>query len=122
MSDWKEYERQVAAFITDSFSSDEMTVCVNASIKGMLSDLYRQVDVLIDVRFSPDVSRRIIVDAKKHSRKVTIGDVEKFEGMMADCSAGHGFLVCPSGFTEGAYRRAQDNMSLSLMCKSFDLI
>lgn len=115
MNDWKGYERQVAEFIADTFSSDEMTVNANALIEGRLSGQLRQVDVLIDARFSPDVSRRIIVDAKKHSRKISIGDVEKFEGMMRDCRAEHGFLVCSSGFTEGACRRAQENITLHLL-------
>lgn len=71
--------------------------------------------MLIDARWGDDLSRRIIVDAKLRKKKLDIKDIESFEGMMRDCGAGHGILVCPSGWSEGARRRAQDTITISLM-------
>jgi len=113
--DWKQYERLVSFFCSDEFSDNKTTVLANAKITGAISGESRQVDVLIDKRFSPDISRRIIVDAKRHSRKIDITEVERFEGMMRDCRAEYGFLVCPVGYTKGAQKRAQSNITLKLL-------
>ena len=114
-ADWKQYERFVSALCANEHSDEHTTVVSNAKITGAISGILRQVDVLIDKRFSSNVSRRIIVDAKRYSRKVNIADVERFESMMRDCRAEHGFLVCPEGYTQGALRRAQDNITLKLL-------
>lgn len=118
MSNWKKYERLVSAFCTDKYSNEDTTVTANAKILGTISGEQRQVDVLIDKRFSLDIKRRIIIDAKNYSRKVDISEVERFESMMKDCRAEYGFLVCPEGFTRGAQRRAQKKITLKLLTLS----
>jgi hypothetical protein len=75
---------------------------------GAITGIKRQVDVLIDARVAEDVLRRVIVDAKFRRRKIDVTDVEAFEGMMKDCRAQRGLLVCSNGFTEAALRRAQE--------------
>lgn len=114
MDNWKRYERYVAYLCSEEFQSDELTVIPNAKITG-LSDTPRQIDVLIDTRFDADRSRRIIVDAKRYSRPIDIKDVETFHGMMIDCSASQGILVCPSGYTKAAKRRAQNYINLRIL-------
>ena len=92
-----------------------MSITPNARIIGRKSLKPRQIDVLIDARWSDDLSRRIIIDAKLHKSKLDIKDVESFEGMMSDCEAEHGILVCQSGWSEGAQRRAQDAITIRLL-------
>lgn len=101
---WRIYERLVAAFEAENVGV-EMTITPNARVRGDISQQERQIDVLIEARWGDDI-RRIIVDAKLHRAKLDIKDVESFEGMMKDCRAKRGILVCPNGWTDGARRRA----------------
>jgi hypothetical protein len=111
---WKTYERLVAGWCSEWYSSTDISVTPNAKIIGKISGVYRQVDVLIDTRFESCTNRRIIVDAKRTHRKIDIKDIEEFEGMMRDCSATHGILVCINGYTDGAKRRSQDLITLTI--------
>jgi hypothetical protein len=111
---WKLYERLIALLESEN-SSGEVTVVPNAKLKGVISGIDRQIDVLIDSRVEEDVSRRIIVDAKLYSRKINIKDVEEFEGMMRDCRAQRGVLVCPHGYSDAALRRAQRAITIKLV-------
>lgn len=111
---WHLYERLVAAFETENTGID-VTITPNARIVGRISQIPRQVDVLIDARWGDDISRRIVVDAKLRKTKLDIKDIESFEGMMKDCGAERGILFCPSGWTEGARRRAQDAITIKLL-------
>jgi restriction endonuclease len=93
----------------------EYCVTPNARVTGQITRRRRQIDVLIELRHDSDNSRRIIVDAKKHRRRITVNDVEAFEGLMKDVGATHGFLVCPHGHTQTAERRAQSAISIRLV-------
>lgn len=110
---WKIYERIVAVLEAENAWCD-MSATLNAPVMGVISGVERQVDLLLDARWSDDLSRRMIVDAKRYNRKINVKDVESFEGMMRDCQAHHGFLVCPRGWSEGALRRAQDAITIKL--------
>ncbi|WP_309894759.1 restriction endonuclease [Archangium sp.] len=111
---WRVYERLVALLQSDK-ASDEITVVPNAHLIGAITGIKRQVDVLIDARVAEDVSRRVIVDAKFRKRKIDVKDVEAFEGMMKDCRAQRGIIVCANGFTQAAHRRAQRSITISLV-------
>jgi hypothetical protein len=115
MEDWRKYERLIAGLISEEFSANDMTVVPNAKLIGKLSGCQRQIDVLIDKRFEGGRNRRIIVDAKKYSRPIHIKDVESFEGMLRDCTASKGILVCPNGYSDAAKRRAQDLINIRLV-------
>lgn len=112
--DWELYERMVARMIADQLST-EYCVTPNARVVGKVSRRKRQIDVLIDFRHDSDNSRRIVVDAKKRTRKIDVKIVEEFRGMMEDVGATHGYLVCPSGHTKAAERRAQSAVSIRLV-------
>lgn len=112
--DWRTYERFVANLMSDEASAN-LTVIPNAKLTGAISGTERQIDVLIDARLQEDVSRRIIVDAKFRRRKIDIKEVESFEGMMRDCRAQYGILVCPNGYSPAALQRAQDYISIRLV-------
>ena len=125
MTDWRLYERFVAALMSEQHASDDITVIPNAKIIGAISGVQRQIDVLIDAKWDDEISRRIIVDAKRYKKKVDVKDVETFEGMMRDCRAQHGVLVCPNGFSKAAKKRAQDAITIKLLpledVETFDL-
>jgi len=111
---WEVYERLVARMIADQLETD-LCVTPNAHIVGRITGVRRQIDVLVDTRHDTDNSRRVIVDAKKRSRKIDVKDVEAFRGMMEDVGATHGYLVSPSGQTKAAEKRAQASVSIRIV-------
>jgi len=115
MNDWRFYERFVAELMADENARDDVTVIPNARIVGAISGVKRQIDVLIDAKWDDDICRRIIVDAKRYKKKIDVKDVEMFEGMMSDCRAQCGIIVCPNGFTPAAKKRAQDAITIRLL-------
>jgi hypothetical protein len=114
IKDWRIYERFVARLMMLDLSTD-LCVTPNARIRGKISRRSRQIDVLIDARHIHDSSRRIIVDAKRHRRKIDLTHVEAFLGLMQDVGATHGYLVCPAGHTDSALKRAQKAVSICLI-------
>jgi hypothetical protein len=114
MDDWRLYERFVAGLMSEH-ASDDFTVIPNCKLIGGISGTARQVDVLIDAKWDENTARRVIVDAKFYSNKIDIKDVEMFEGMMKDCRAQYGVIVCPNGYTEAAKQRADDAITIKLV-------
>lgn len=107
---WLAYERCVSTWVAEEFGSLEMSVNQNVKLVGDVSKTSRQIDVLIDLRWRDDSRSRVIVDAKRRGRKVDISEVEKFEGMMRDCKANRGILVCQNGYTPAAAKRANESV------------
>ncbi|AGG87596.1 restriction endonuclease [Rhodanobacter denitrificans] len=114
MPEWKLYERLVARMLVEQLETD-LCVTPNAYIVGRITGVPRQIDVLIETRHDTDNSRRIIVDAKKRSRKIDVKDVESFRGLMEDVGATHGYLVSPAGYTKAAGKRAQAAVSIRIV-------
>ena len=112
--EWRIYERLVARLVADQVATD-LCVTPNAFIRGRITGVRRQIDVLIEARNDSDNNRRIIVDAKRRKRKLDVKDVESFRGMMEDVDASHGYLVCPRGHTPAAERRAQTAVRIRLL-------
>lgn len=112
---WLIYERCVAAFVRDQHGTIDTIVQPNVIIQGAISGAARQVDVLVDHRWHAGSASRIIVDAKNRSRPLDVGDVEQFEGMMRDCRAARGIIVCTAGWSEAAARRAQQLITITLL-------
>lgn len=108
------YERLVA-FMESQQDDPNLTVHPNVKLMGHLSGTERQIDVLIECRIRDDRSKRVIVDAKLHTRPLDVQDVEKFEGMMKDVRADRGFLVCANGFSKAAGRRAHQAINIKLL-------
>jgi predicted Mrr-cat superfamily restriction endonuclease len=105
MKDWRTFERLVAMLSGDEYD-DSFIVIPNARIKGYISGRKRQIDVLVDYRYNPDLTKRVIIDAKQRKRPIDIKEVESFEGLMKDVGAKRGFLVCTNGHTKAAEKRA----------------
>jgi metal-sulfur cluster biosynthetic enzyme len=112
--DWRIYERVAACFAIDSANID-VSVTPNASLVGTISAARRQIDILVDARWDEGTERRIIYDTKLRKRKVDVKDVESFEGMMRDVQASKGVLVCSSGYTKAAWRRAEQNIDIQII-------
>lgn len=104
----------IAQMFADQLSTN-YCVTPNARLTGRISRRSRQIDVLIDLRHDTDNTQRIIVDAKRRTRKIGVTEVEAFKGLMEDVGATHGCLVCPSGYTKSAERRAQSAVSIRLV-------
>jgi len=111
---WKVYERMIAQLFADQVSTG-LCVTPNAHILGRLSGVVRQIDVLIESRHVPDDRHRSIVEAKRLTRKIHVKDVETLLGMMDDVRARFGYLVCPTGHSDAALRRAQDTVRICLV-------
>ena len=112
--DWRTYERVVACFEAEGAGMDS-SVTPNATLVGSISGARRQMDVLVDVRWETGTERRIIFDAKRRGRKLTVQDVDAFVGLIADVRAARGVLVCTNGWSEAAKRRADKAIELRLM-------
>ena len=117
-SPWRDYERLIAAWCSEEYSSGSVRVTPNAKIIGTISNTHRQIDVLIETWQNSNYNNRVIVDAKRTNKKLDIKDVEEFWGMMQDCSAAHGILVCSNGYTNGAKQRARQ--LITLLVKTID--
>lgn len=112
--EWELYERLVARLVSDQLST-QYCVTPNARMRGKISGIQRQIDVLIDLRHDTDNRRRIIIDAKARNRPIDVTHVEAFRSLMEDVEATHGYLVCPNGHTPAAQRRAQEAVSIRLL-------
>jgi Restriction endonuclease len=74
------------------------------TILGRYSLVPRQLDA---AAYRRGASRPfLIADAKRHSTKLDVKDVEAFMGMVDDVGAEMGLLVAPMGFTKAVARRA----------------
>lgn len=112
---WLIYERCVAAFVSDQHGSIDTVVQPNVILQVAISGSASQIDVLVDHRWKTGAASRIIVDAKNRSRPLDLGDVEQFEGMMRDCRAVRGIIVCTAGWSESAARRAHQAIAITLL-------
>lgn len=112
--DWRVYERVAACFEIDAADMD-VSVTPNASLTGSISGVKRQIDILVDARWDEGVERRIIFDTKLRKRKVDVKDVEAFEGLMRDVRAARGVLVCSSGYTKAAHKRADQLIDIRII-------
>ena len=115
---WKAYERQVLSELTERYRG-VATVTYDERgrqrLRGRHSGILRQIDVLVRGRLDDDLPDGVmIVDCKLRGRKVTVEDVEKFAGMLADVDANIGLLVASKGYAAPAKRRAMGFETLRL--------
>jgi hypothetical protein len=109
------YERCVAAWAIEQFDFIDITVTANAKIRGVISNRSRQIDVLLEDRFSSNPDARVIVEAKLHGRPVDIEVVEAIEAKLRDVNAAHAVIVSSGGFTSSATRRSEELIELTLL-------
>jgi hypothetical protein len=101
--DWKEYEREIEAQFRSEYPSAQIRG--NVKMPGKLSGVERQIDLLIQEQVC-DFSVTIVIDAKYHSRKIDVKDVEEFLGLVRDVGAHKGVMIASEGYTPAAIQRA----------------
>lgn len=118
MADWQQYEREIEEQFRQAYPSARITP--NAKLVGKFSKVERQIDLLIEEQAS-DFAFRIVVDAKHRGRKIDVGDVEAFLGLMCDVEAHTGMMIALEGYTPAAINRAYyDNLDVILDVLNFD--
>jgi hypothetical protein len=104
---WRDYEELICAQLRGR-AEGAARIEFDQLVVGRLSGHLRQVDIMVIGRF-PGLVRNtatMAVDCKLWSRKVGIGDVDRFVGFLADLATDLGLLVTNVGFTEAARARA----------------
>jgi hypothetical protein len=110
--EWARYEQQIAQLIAALDGSAE--VVHNKRIKGRLSSVMRQVDVLVRGKIiGQEIT--IVVECKMTSRPLEIGSVDEFVGKLLDLGADRGVLYSASGMTTSAVYRAEGATSPSVV-------
>jgi hypothetical protein len=102
--DWKELEYLVA-MIQKQLSPDAI-VQHNVMLDGVDSETKRQIDVLVEQNIG-QYTMQIVIDCKDYAKPIDVKGVEEFQGLVQDVRAHKGALVCPSGFTKAALKRAR---------------
>lgn len=102
--DWKDLEYLVA-MIQKQLSPDA-SVQHNVMLDGVDSETKRQIDILVEQNIG-QYTMQIVIDCKDYSKPVDVKGVEEFQGLVQDVRAHKGALVCPSGFTKAALKRAK---------------
>lgn len=102
--DWEQLEHLIVE-IQKQLSPDAK-VSHNVKLEGVDSETLRQIDVLIEQNIG-QYNMRIVIDCKDYSKPVDVKGVEEFAGLVQDVRAHKGALVCPSGFTKSAKKRAK---------------
>ncbi|WP_176985572.1 MULTISPECIES: restriction endonuclease [unclassified Streptomyces] len=98
---------------------ESASVTHNAKIKGLLSEVGRQIDVLVEGTFAGSPTR-LVVEAKRRGRRVTIETVDGFVGKLLDLGVERGIIYSSRGFTEGALRRASKQRNPTIGLEQFD--
>lgn len=102
--DWLLLEELVASI--QKQLAPEAIVEHNVHIRGRVTDVDRQVDVLV-TQMIGQYKMIIALDCKDTKRSIDTKGVEEFAGLVADIGANKGVLVCPSGFTKAALKTAK---------------
>lgn len=103
---WTDYEESVYLECQRIFGEQ---VEKDIRIVGQWSGKKRQIDVYVPKVQFDGIAGSMIVDAKYHSRKVDVKDVDSMIGMLSDVNAKYGLLVSPKGFSEAAINRAHNS-------------
>lgn len=102
--EWKQLEVLVAAIQKEL--SPNATVSHNVKLPGLQSETNRQIDVLVE-QYIGQYAIKVVIDCKDYASPVDVKAVEEFHGLVQDVGAHKGALVCPSGFTKSAKKRAR---------------
>lgn len=78
----------------------------NVRLPGRDSETERQVDVLVSQNIG-QYEMKIAIECKDYKRPVNVKSVEEFHGLVTDIGVQRGAMVCPSGFTRSAKKRAR---------------
>lgn len=106
--DWREYEKAVFEEFTKRYPDSRISW--NVHVKGNLSGIDRQIDVLIDTDID-GASFRTAVDTKMYNKAIDIKDVEEFLGLVSDIGVQRGLMVTTVGYSQSALERAHRDLA-----------
>jgi len=110
---WQEYQQAVAELYEQL--DDLGTVKRNVMIPDKVTGQPRQIDVLIEVE-AYEHTLRLVVDAKFHSEKLDVRDVEGVLSLASAVGASQAVIVAANGWTEPAAKKAAfENCTLRLL-------
>lgn len=120
-ADWRTYEDQVADRL-QQMAGAEAVIEFNRKMLGRLSGSLRQIDVLVTGAFASGVITGVMlaVDCKCWNRNVTVGDVDRFAGMLDDIKIDLGLMVTTAGYSPAALERAQNTRGVKLEIVPYD--
>lgn len=101
---WKKFEEFVANI--QEHLTPNTKVTKNEYLLGK-SGVKRQVDVVVRYNLG-QFNLLVVIDCKDWTNPVDIRDVGCFADFVEDVGANKGAIVCNSGFTSGALKRAQE--------------
>jgi hypothetical protein len=122
---WEWYQHRIAEFFRRIPGA---RVIEDVAVKGR-SGVKRQLDVQVFLPLQVELSKaikvtvdiHIIVDAKKHERRVGIGLIGQIDDLRDDVGAHLAIIASPLGFTAGAKSRASQ-VSVALLVVTSDLL
>ncbi len=104
--DWRKYEEQIFERLKE-LGGPASEVLFNQNLPGHLSEVDRQVDVLVKGAFAGGVAEgTMAVDCKCWGKNVDVMDVDRFVGTIEDLRTDYGLLVTTEGFSDAAKNRA----------------
>jgi Restriction endonuclease len=109
---WQEYQDAVADLYEQL--DDLGIVHRSVTIKDKITGQARQIDVLVEMK-AYEHTLRMVVDAKFHSEKIDVKDVEEVLALADAVKANQVIIVAANGWTEPAGKKAEfHNCSLRL--------
>jgi hypothetical protein len=109
---WQRYEYSVSRLL--AAMDRDARVAHNKWIDGHLSQVRRQVDVLVQgTVVGLDIT--IAVECKRYRRPVGIERIDQFVGKLLDLAADRGILYSYSGFSESAVCRAMGSRNPNVL-------
>lgn len=109
---WRVYERAVLDVLGKVDPNVKMLH--NTRADGRISGVPRQLDGLIHDQVA-GFEVRVVVESKAHQRRVGVSVIDAFIGKLLDLGDDMGILAALSGFTTGAYERAQNARNPRIM-------
>jgi hypothetical protein len=104
---WQAYERAMFNDLYYTFRGPEYVVQPDVKdVVGKLSLSKRQMDVAVFCAENPE-RLFLLVECKRHGRRLDVNDVGEFITKVEDTGAEHGVLVCPQGFSQPAQNLAK---------------
>jgi Restriction endonuclease len=114
---WKNYEIYITRHFQKIFP--EASIQHNISRIGLISNVLRQIDILIEQQIA-GFNLNIIVDCKYFNKKVDVKVVESFLGFLQDLKASKGILITNKGYSQAAENRANyDTQDIELRIIDF---
>ncbi len=105
MSDWEIYEQQIFEKFRSKY--DNCDFIKNHKIKGLYSNVNRQIDVAIIGNLA-GIEQLGVIECKYYNKKIDVKTVDSFIGFIQDVNANFGIIITNQGFSEGATNRAKN--------------